>query len=55
MRSHTAVARVKHLDASNLETSKYIRYMIERRAKSEAVCAKGNIYVFSGQDSDKKY
>ena len=29
--------------------------MIERRAKSEAVCAKGNIYVFGGQDNDKKY
>ena len=53
-KSNTMVASVKQIDGSNLNEDKTLSSMNEERSSFEAVCSKGEIYVFGGINSSNK-
>ena len=51
IKSRTTVKNVYKVDGSCLKTVKVLPSMIKERRFAEAVCVKGNVYIFSGRDS----
>ena len=53
--NYTPVKIVKQLNANNFKSTNVLSSMIDNRVFSQAVCLKGEVYVFGGYDDNNKW